>query len=130
MNSMKQLVAIYAVGYSHGDMASRKLSSETTTTTLLKVLVDETKSDTTKEVPFSFLSGNTKPGLYVAIVNMSNFGELKVFPLINKNQAIINKTIKPELLQRCCDSIDAFLGLVDDSEEGEPTPAYVDQDPK
>ena len=127
---MKQLVAIYAVGYSRGDMASRKLGSETSTTTLLKVLVDETKSDSAKEVPFSFLSGNTKPGLYVAIVNMSNFGELKVFPLINKNQAIINKTIKPELLQRCCDSIDAFLGLVDDSEEGEPTPAYVDQDPK
>lgn len=127
---MKQLVAIYAVGYSHGDMAIRRLGSETTTTTLLKILVDETKSDTAKEAPFSFLSGNTKPGLYVAIVNMSNFGELKVFPLINKNQAIINKTIKPELLQRCCDSIDAFLGLVDDSEEGEPTPAYVDQDPK
>lgn len=127
---MKQLVAIYAVGYSHGDIANRKLGSETSTTTLLKILVDETKSDSAKEVPFSFLSGNTKPGLYVAIVNMSAVRELRVFPLVNKNQVIINETIKPELLQQCCNSIDVFLGMADDSEEGEPTPAYVDQDPK
>ncbi len=127
---MKQLVAIYAVGYSRGDMLSRKLGSEITTTTLLKILVDETESDAAKEVPFSFLSGSAKPGLYIAIVNMSAVGELRVFPLVNKNQVIINETIKPELLQQCCNSIDVFLGMADDSEEGEPTPAYVDQDPK
>lgn len=129
---MKQLVAIYAVGHSRGDMLSRKLGSNITTTTLLKILVDETESDAAKEVPFTMLSSNPDSGLYIAIVNMHavGAGELKVFPLINKNQAIINETIRPDLLQQCCNSIDVFLGMADDSEEGEPTPAYVDQDPK
>ncbi|AUG88000.1 hypothetical protein RCIP0012_00027 [Klebsiella phage RCIP0012] len=126
---MKQLVAIYAVGVTTTDLLNNKIGRSSTTTSLLKILVDETGTDNAKEIPFSFLSGSVKPGLYVAIVNMSTVGELKVFPLVSKNQAIINETIKPELLQRCCDSIDAFLGLVD-TEEGEPTPAYVDQDPK
>lgn len=127
---MKQLVAIYAVGATTTDILNSKIGRSSTTTSLLKVLVDETGTDNAKEIPFSFLSGSAKPGLYIAIVNMSAVGELRVFPLVNKNQVIINETIKPELLQQCCNSIDVFLGMADDTEEGEPTPAYVDQDPK
>lgn len=125
---MKQFVAIYAVGKTTTDILNQKLSRTTSTPSLLKVLVDETKCEDTKEIPFSFLSGNCRPGLYVAVVNKGSAGELKVFPFTESNQTTINETIKPELLEKCSRSIDIFLGAADD--DAEPTSAYVDQDPK
>lgn len=124
---MKQFVAIYAVGASRNKV-SRALGMQTSI--LLQVLADETSPEQNAEaIPFSLLSESNKSGLYVAVVNMGSICESKVFPFTVSNQSDINKSIKPGLLEQCSHSIDAFLGLVD-TEEGEPTPAYVDQDPK
>ena len=126
MNSMKQLVAIYAVGAGRNKVLQ---GCDTKTPILLKVLVDETnKEDGIQNIPFSMLDKNIKSGLYVAVVNISSVCELKLFPFTESNQTTINDAIKPELLEKCSHSIDIFLGAA--SEEGEPTPAYVDQDPK
>lgn len=124
---MKQFVAIYAVGASRNKV-SRALGMQTSI--LLQVLADETSPEQNAEaIPFSLLSESNKSGLYVAVVNMGSICESKVFPFTVSNQSDINKSIKPGLLEQCSHSIDIFLGMVHEY-EGEPTPAYVDQDPK
>ncbi|AHZ60317.1 hypothetical protein HQ82_0172 [Dickeya phage phiDP10.3] len=67
-----------------------------------------------------------KVGLYVGVVTFENGIEAKVLPFKLGSEQMLKDTISEHLNAQCLASLDKLFGAAD--EEGEATPAYVNQD--
>lgn len=65
-------------------------------------------------------------GLYIGIISEGETREVKVVPVLYKNEKLLASLLSPEVLEQCLNTMGAIFGMVED---GEATPAYVDQDP-
>ncbi|AIM51381.1 hypothetical protein [Dickeya phage Coodle] len=67
-----------------------------------------------------------KVGLYVGVVTFENGIEAKVLPFKLGSEQMLKDTISEHLNAQCLASLDKLFGAA--GEEGEATPAYVNQD--
>lgn len=123
---MKQFVGLYAVG----DEGTSLLTLVGGMAVSKPVFLTELAAS--KDLPSDprFLAigmmGNMKPGLYLGIVSFDSGVEVKVVPMKMSNQHLLD-SIDPVLRNLCLISIDKLFGMEGQPEEGEATPAYVNQ---
>lgn len=123
---MKQFVGLYAVGCSKPDA---KLTTDQFTTGtpvyLTQLASDKNLPSEPRFVPLGLMTG-LKVGLYVGVVKFENGVEAKVLPFKLGSEEMLKDTISEHLNSQCLASLDKLFGVVTD--EGEATPAYVNQD--
>lgn len=123
---MKQFVGLYAVGYSKPDAILTAGQFVTGTPVYLTQLAsDKNLPSEPRFVPLGLMTG-LKVGLYVGVVTFENGIEAKVLPFQLNSEQMLKDTISEHLNSQCLASLDKLFGVV--SDEGEATPAYVNQD--
>lgn len=123
---MKQFVGLYAVGCSKPDAILTAGQFVTGTPVYLTQLAsDKNLPSEPRFVPLGLMTG-LKVGLYVGVVTFENGIEAKVLPFQLNSEQMLKDTISEHLNAQCLASLDKLFGVVTD--EGEATPAYVNQD--
>lgn len=123
---MKQFVGLYAVGCSKPDAILTAGQFVTGTPVYLTQLAsDKNLPSEPRFVPLGLMTG-LKVGLYVGVVTFENGIEAKVLPFQLNSEQMLKDTISEHLNSQCLASLDKLFGVV--SDEGEATPAYVNQD--
>ncbi|AFU64380.1 hypothetical protein [Salmonella phage SKML-39] len=123
---MKQFVGLYAVGCSKPDAILTAGQFVTGTPVYLAQLAsDKNLPSEPRFVPLGLMTG-LKVGLYVGVVTFENGVEAKVLPFKLGSEQMLKDTISEHLNAQCLASLDKLFGAVYD--EGEATPAYVNQD--
>ncbi|BBK03791.1 hypothetical protein [Enterobacter phage EspM4VN] len=123
---MKQFVGLYAVGCSKPDAILTAGQFVTGTPVYLAQLAsDKNLPSEPRFFPLGLMAG-LKVGLYVAVVTFENGIEAKVLPFKLGSEQMLKDTISEHLNAQCLASLDKLFGAVTD--EGEATPAYVNQD--
>ncbi|EJS6254399.1 hypothetical protein N1226_004132 [Escherichia coli] len=123
---MKQFVGLYAVGCSKPDAILTTGQFVTGTPVYLAQLAsDKNLPSEPRFVPLGLMTG-LKVGLYVGVVTFENGIEAKVLPFKMGSEQMLKDTISEHLNSQCLASLDKLFGVV--SDEGEATPAYVNQD--
>ncbi|UHS64977.1 hypothetical protein GLOOB_130 [Shigella phage vB_SboS_Gloob] len=123
---MKQFVGLYAVGCSKPDAILTAGQFVTGTPVYLAQLAsDKNLPSEPRFVPLGLMAG-LKVGLYVGVVTFENGVEAKVLPFKLGSEQMLKDTISEHLNAQCLVSLDKLFGTV--SDEGEATPAYVNQD--
>jgi hypothetical protein len=123
---MKQFVGLYAVGCSKPDAILTAGQFVTSTPVYLTQLAsDKNLPSEPRFVPLGLMTG-LKVGLYVGVVTFENGIEAKVLPFKLGSEQMLKDTISEHLNSQCLASLDKLFGVV--SDEGEATPAYVNQD--
>ncbi|MCI2234936.1 hypothetical protein MKK42_23040 [Escherichia coli] len=123
---MKQFVGLYAVGCSKPDANLTTGQFITGTPVYLTQLASD-KYFTSEPgfVPLGLMTVLIV-GLYVGVVTFENGIEAKVLPFKLGSEQMLKDTISEHLNSQCLASLDKLFGVV--SDEGEATPAYVNQD--
>lgn len=123
---MKQFVGLYAVGCSKPDAILTAGQFVTGTPVYLSQLAaDKNLPSEPRFVPLGLMTG-LKVGLYIGVVTFENGIEAKVLPFKLDSEQIVKDTISEHLNAQCLASLDKLFGAAVD--EGEATPAYVNQD--
>lgn len=125
---MKQLVGLYASGISPSLALTG--ANEMAEAFFIKRLASTMTAQVSVQHQFKpiHVMGNVKPGLYIGIVNVGDTIEVKVIPFNIGNQEELNKMLDQKMLADCTKALDIMFGITEDT-AGEPTPAYVNQDP-
>lgn len=121
---IKQFIGLYAVG--HDNTASTLSGVTPSTPVFVKALAGKIEAFPVDPVvmPLPMMVG-MKPGLYVGVVNIGAVSEVKIIPLKLTNQKMFEEVIDPTLRVDCVKAIDDIFG--DNTDDGEATPAYVNQ---
>lgn len=123
---MKQFVGLYAVGCSKPDAILTAGQFVTGTPVYLSQLAaDKNFPVEPRFIPLGLMTG-LKVGLYVGVVSYDSGIEVKVLPFQLGSEQMLKDTIGEHLNSQCLASLDKLFGAVGD--EGEATPAYVNQD--
>lgn len=122
---IKQFIGLYAVG--HDSTESILSGVKPSTPVFVKALAGKVEAFPVDPVvmPLPMMVG-MKPGLYVGVVNIGAVSEVKIIPLKLTNQKMFEEVIDPTLRVDCVKAIDDIFG--DNVDDGEATPAYVNQD--
>lgn len=112
---MKQFVGLYAIG----EVADQTLP------VYLSSLAGYDTAGEHRYRPLSVMPG-LKRGLYVGIVTVSESMKVDVIPLKLANQKLFESNLTDEARKECLVSLDQLFGAAGD--EGEATPAYVNQE--
>ena len=112
---MKQFVGLYAIG----ELADNTLP------VFLSSLAGYKSAGEHRYRPLSVMPG-MKRGMYVGIVTVGESMKVDVIPLTLTNQKTFEDNLTEEARKECLISLDKLFGAV--GEEGEATPAYVNQD--
>lgn len=123
---MKQFVGLYAVGCSKPDAILTAGQFVTGTPVFLSQLAaDKNFPVEPRFIPLGLMAG-MKVGLYIGVVSYDNGIEAKVLPFQLGSEQVLKDTIGERLNSQCLTSLDKLFGAAGD--EGEATPAYVNQD--
>ncbi|EBS2632391.1 hypothetical protein B7N40_22990 [Salmonella enterica subsp. enterica serovar Bovismorbificans] len=123
---MKQFVGLYAVGCSKPDAILTAGEFVTGTPVYLSQLAsDKNLPSEPRFVPLGLMTG-LKVGLYIGVVTFKGGIEAKVLPFQLNSEQTLKETIAEHLNPQCLASLDKLFGAAGD--EGEATPAYVNQD--
>jgi len=120
---MKQFVGLYAVG----EMSSGE--PNTTKSVITGVYVNSLYCtpdffvSPLLAIPLLPVTRGAK-GLYIGIINQGATLEVKIIPLLHQNERLLSGLLPPEVLEQCINTMGTLFG----TEEGEATPAYVNQD--
>lgn len=118
---MKQFVGLYAVG-------SHSLTETNKPVFISELAVDNFLPQYPVFTPLGLMVG-MKNGLYVGVVTFSDTGvEAKVLPFRIGSEELLKQTISEHLNQQCLAALDKMFSAGGADEEGEATPAYVNQD--
>lgn len=76
---------------------------------------------------FPFLK-DVKSGIHIVIIKYSDTVDIKVLPLDLSNQKLLKDAIPADCMDKVEAAVAEFFGLQPETDSGDPSPAYVDQD--
>lgn len=120
---MKQFVGLYAVGEAPNDPPLAITLPTPATGIYLNSLYCTPKFIVSPMLAIPLLP-ETK-GLYIGIISQGAVREVKIIPVLHQNEELLASLLAPDVLEQCITTMGVLFGLV---EEGEATPAYVNQD--
>lgn len=125
---MKQFVGMYAVGEDckTASIISSNIDIPPLSSVYLNSLYCTEKFVVSPMLVMPLLPG--VKGLYIGIISEDRAREVKVIPLLGSNEELMEQILSPEVLQQCINTMGVLFGMEGQPEEGEATPAYVDQD--